>query len=66
MVVSLCCILRILFLHQTFIATGTNLNLQFIPKGLNDETPSGIRPSKEKVDFDTDPNRVRAVCAAVS
>jgi len=41
----------------TFIATGTNLNLQFVPKGPSDEAPSGMRPSKEKVDLETDPSR---------
>lgn len=43
---------------QTFVATGTNLTLQFCHNGLADEKTPDIRPSKESVDFDREPNRV--------
>lgn len=43
----------------TFIATGTNLNLQFFSNGLaEDSKPEDVRPPPDRVDFDREPNRV--------
>ena len=50
--------LRILLsLRQTFAATGTNISLQFVPRGLYGERlESG--PSQENVDFEREPGKV--------
>lgn len=42
----------------TFVPTGTNLSLQFCPRGLSDDKPPDTRPSTETVNFDQEPNRV--------
>lgn len=40
------------------MTTGTNLSLQFCPRGLCDDKPPDCRPSPETVNFDQEPNRV--------
>lgn len=40
------------------MSTGTNLSLQFCPRGLSDDKPPDIRPTSENVDFDQEPTRV--------
>lgn len=42
----------------TFIATGTNLNLQFCRHALQDEKPANCRPTREAVDFEREPGKV--------
>ena len=52
---------------QTFIATGTNLNLQFFSNGLaEDSKPEDVRPPPDRVDFDREPNRVSCADECVS
>lgn len=51
---------------QTFIATGTNLNLQFCRNALQDEKPPNCRPTKDAVDFDREPGKVRGEILANS
>ena len=50
---------------QTFIATGTNLNLQFCRNALQDEKPPNCRPTRESVDFDREPGKVRGDIAGL-
>ena len=49
---------------QTFIATGANLNLQFCGSALQDEKPPNCRPSKDTVDLESEPGKVRGHLAA--
>ena len=56
-----------LYHFQTFIATGTNLNLQFFSNGLaEDSKPEDVRPPPDRVDFDREPNRVSCADECVS
>lgn len=50
-----------LLLLQTFVATGTNLCLQFCPHALNDDKPKEITPSPENIIFDMDNHKVNMV-----
>ena len=43
---------------QTFVATGTNLCLQFCPHALGDDKPKDIRPSRDSVKYDRENNKV--------
>lgn len=51
--------LLMLCVLQTFVSTGTNLNLQFSRNALQDDKPPNSRPAKESVDFDREPGKVR-------
>ena len=44
---------------QTFVVTGTNLNLQFCHHALQDEKPANCRPTRETVDFEREPGKVK-------
>lgn len=50
-----------LFPLQTFVATGTNLCLQFCPLALSDDKPKDISPSSESVNYDLEGNKVNLV-----
>ena len=61
-------VLQLVSFHcfQTFIATGTNLNLQFFSNGLTEDSkPEDTRPPPERVDFEREPNRVSPATAVV-
>ena len=45
------------FPFKTFTATGTNLALQF-NKGVGDDAPHDLQPSKDCVDFDREIGKV--------
>ena len=53
------------FVVQTFIATGTNLNLQFCRNALQDEKPPNCRPTRDNVDFESEPGKVRGDTAGL-
>ena len=46
------------FLFQTFVATGTNLCLQFCPHALNDDKPKDMALPPENVSFDLENHKV--------
>lgn len=46
------------FLFQTFVATGTNLCLQFCPHALNDDKPKDMSLPSENVSFDLENHKV--------
>lgn len=49
----------------TFIATGTNLNLQFCRSALQEDKPANCRPTRESVDFESEPGKVHLLSSII-
>lgn len=49
----------------TFIVTGTNLNLQFCEHALCDDRSPDLKPSRDRVNFEKEHNKVHLLCGFI-